>query len=225
MKRFPLFNLFLSQLYNMRKIAPFIIVLLTSFGCAKIYNSPDAQQRASDHKVIAIIPPKVSIAAARKVDPQAIIQQQKTESVNFQQEMYSWLLKRKQQNKIFVNIQDVQTTNVKLERLGYFDNNPLTPEELCEKLGVDGIITSNYALSKPMSDGAAVALGLLVGFWGATNQTTVVMEIHDGQTQKMIWNYNHKVSGSLGSTPARLIDNLMRSASNKMPYTIRTSTI
>jgi hypothetical protein len=132
--------------------------------------------------------------------------------------MYSWLLKRKMQNKIFVEVMDVATTNAKLKKAGYFDDTPMTPAEICEALGVDGIVTSNYSLTKPMSEGGAVALGLLVGFWGSTNSTTVSLEIHDKETKKLLWNYNHKVSGSVGSTPARLVDYLMRNASKNMPY-------
>ena len=154
----------------------------------------------------------------KKVDAEAIKEQQRTESTNFQQEMYSWLLKRKMQNRIFVEIQDVETTNAKLRKAGFFDDNPMSPNEICETLGVDGVITSNYSLTKPMSEGAAVALGLLVGVWGSTNNTTVTLEIHDKETKKLLWNYNHKVSGSVGSSPAQLVDNLMRNASKKMPY-------
>lgn len=194
------------------------IVAMNLSSCAKIYYSPEAKTRASSHKLIAIAPPKVSIAAQKKVDPEAIKEQQKTESTNFQQEMYSWLLKRKMQSRIFVEIQDVATTNAKLKKAGYFDDTPMSPAEICEALGVDGIITSNYSLTKPMSEGGAVALGLLVGFWGSTNTTTVSLEIHDKETQKLLWNYNHKVSGSIGSTPAQLVDNLMRNASKNMPY-------
>ena len=58
-------------------------------SCAKIFYSPDARNLASTHKIIAIIPPKVSIAARKKVDAAALIEQQKTESINFQREMYS----------------------------------------------------------------------------------------------------------------------------------------
>ncbi|HOY19776.1 MAG TPA: hypothetical protein PLC89_20855 [Haliscomenobacter sp.] len=195
-----------------------ILTIVSLNSCAKIYYSPEAKSRAGSHKLIAIAPPKVSIAAQKKVDPEAIKEQQKTESTNFQQEMYSWLLKRKMQNRIFVEVQDVATTNAKLKKAGYFDETPLSPAEICEALGVDGIITSNYSLTKPMSEGGAVALGLLVGFWGSTNTTTVSLEIHDKQTQKLLWNYNHKVSGSIGSTPAQLVDNLMRNASKNMPY-------
>lgn len=195
----------------------FAIALLTS-NCAKIYYSPEAKSRASSHQIIAIAPPKVSIAAMKKVDAEAIKEQQKTESLNFQKEMYSWLLKRKMQNRIHVEILDVETTNAKLKKAGYFDETPMSPSEICEVLGVDGLITSNYSLTKPMSEGAAVALGLLVGVWGSTNNTTVSLEIHDKETKKLLWNYNHKVSGSVGSSPAQLVDNLMRNASKKMPY-------
>ena len=187
-------------------------------GCAKIYYSPDAKSRAGSHQRIAIAPPKVSIAATKKIDAESLKEQQKTESTNFQKEMYSWLLKRKMQNRIFVEILDVETTNAKLMRAGYFDDNPMSPSELCEELGVDGVITSNYSLTKPMSEGAALAIGLLGGFWGSTNNTTVTLEIHDKASQKLLWSYNHKVSGSVGSTPARLVDELMRNASKKMPY-------
>lgn len=196
----------------------FTVGSISLSSCAKIYYSPEAKTRASTHKLIAIAPPKVSIAAQKKVDPEAIKEQQKTESINFQQEMYSWLLKRKMQNRIFVEILDVATTNAKLKKAGYFDDTPMSPAEICEVLGVEGIITSNYSLTKPMSEGGAVALGLLVGFWGSTNTTTVNLEIHDKETKKLLWNYNHKVSGSIGSTPAQLVDNLMRNASKNMPY-------
>lgn len=191
------------------------ICLLTS--CAKIYYAPDARTLASNHHIVAIMPPSVSIAAQRKVDAGSIKEQEITESLNFQNEMYSWMLKRKTQNKFTPELQDMQTTNAKLKKAGY-PETPLSPSEACEILGVDGIITSNYSLSKPMSEGGAIALNLLVGAYGATNQVTVSMSIHDSKTKKMIWNYNHKYSGGIGSNAANLVDGLMKNASKNMPY-------
>lgn len=193
-----------------------ITILLSS--CAKVYFSPDAKSKSNKHKLIALAPPKVTIAARKKVDATAILEQQKAESANFQKEMYAWLLKRKMQNRIFVEILDVETTNAKLRKAGYFDDTPMSPAEMGEILGVDAVLTSNYSLTKPMSDGGAIALGLLVGVWGATNNTTVTLEIHDKEAKKLLWNYNHKLSGSIGSSPASLVDGLMRNASKKMPY-------
>lgn len=195
------------------------VSLMLMSGCAKIYVSPEAKSRTSNHQIIAIIPPKVSIAARKKVDAEAIKEQQRTESRNFQQEMYSWMLRRKMQNRIFVEIQDLETTNALLAKAGY-PETPMSPSEVSALLKVDGVITSNFALSKPISDGAAIAIGLIGGVWGATNNTTVSLEIHDRETQKLLWNYNHEMSGSVGSTPAQLVDNLMRQASKRMPYVV-----
>lgn len=199
------------------KLAFAVALCLAMASCAKIFSSPDAAVLAHKHKTVAIVPPTVSIAARKKVDAEAIKEQQRTESMNFQREMYSWLLKRKMQGKISPEIQDVATTNALLKKAGY-PENPISPAELCELLGVDGVITSNYAISKPMSEGGAVALGLLFGVWGSTNEANVSMDIYDGANKKLIWNYNHKYSGSVGSSPGRLVDGLMRNASKKMPY-------
>ena len=189
-------------------------------SCAKIFYSPDAYILAKKEKIIAIIPPKVSIAASKKIDAESLKEQQKTESGNFQQEMYSWMLKRKMQGKIIPEIQEIETTNAKLAKAMY-PENPLTTEEICSALGVDGIITSNFSLSKPMSEGAAIAVGILFGATGSTNEVHVSLNIDDCPAKKLIFNYDHKFSGSIGSSPARLVDGLMRSASKKMPYIIK----
>jgi hypothetical protein len=197
----------------------FILIAVTFLlqSCAKIFYSPDAFQLARTQRVIAIAPPKVAIAARKNIDGIALIEQQKTESVNFQREMYSWMLKRKMQGTITVDVQDVETTNAKLAKAGFNNGELLTPTDMCNILGVNGILTSNYSLSKPMSEGAAIAFALVVGIWGATNEATVSLSIHDQSAKKMIWNFDHKLSSSLGS-PARLVDALMRQASREMPY-------
>jgi hypothetical protein len=190
------------------------IFLLTS--CAKIFQSPDSRLLASKQKTIAIVLPSVSIAAGRKIEAFALIEQQKTEAINFQNEMYAWLLKRKMQSNLSQEIQDIETTNATLQRAGY-PKFRLTTEELCELLGVDGIINSNFSLSKPMSLGDAL-IETLNGNIGSTNEVHVSLSISDCTAKKLIWNYDHKNSGSFGSSPARLIDGLMRKASKKMPY-------
>lgn len=193
------------------------LVAILFSSCAKIFYSPDAYTLAHNQKIIAIIPPTVSIAAKKKFSAEAIKTQQKTESINFQNEMYSWMLKRKTQGKIYQDIQEIGTTNAKLKKAGY-PENPLTTSELCEILGVDGIMTSNYGLSKPMSDGAAVVEAILVDSRSSTNEVHASLSISDYSSNKLIWNYDYKTSGTLGSSPSKLVDDLMREASKKMPY-------
>jgi len=207
----------------MRPVKILLIVVVTALlfsSCAKIFYSPDAYTLARDQKTFAIIPPSVSIAANKKIDAESMKEQQRTESLNFQKEMYSWMLKRKMQGRINQEIQEVETTNALLKKVGY-PENPLTLTELCSVLGVDGIMSSNYSLSKPMSDVAAVAVAVIVGAWGSTNEVTVSLSINDCMNKKLIFNYDHKYSGSIGSSPARLVDELMREASKKMPYIVK----
>lgn len=198
------------------------IVLLcligTILGCAKIYFSPDARSLAASHKIIAVVPPKVSIAPSKQIDSESLKEQQKTEAINFQKEIYSWLLQRRMQNKIFVEIQDIETTNARLVKAGASDNLAVDPSEMCEILGVDGIVTSNFALAKPMSTGGAIAVGIITGFYGATNAANATVGVFDNKTDKTIWNYSGKLSGSIGSSPSRMVDQLMRVASKNMPY-------
>jgi hypothetical protein len=204
----------------MKTIKQLTIIMLIAVlfsSCAKIYYSPDAYALAHNQKIIAIIPPTVSIVVKMKFNTETVKTQQKTASINFQNEMYSWMLKRKTQGKIFQEIQEIGTTNAKLRRAGY-PSNPLTNAELCEVLGVDGIMTSNYDLSKPMSDGAAVFEAFFVDSRSPTNEVHASLSISDYNSKKLIWNYDYKTSGSLGSSPAKLVDDLMREASKKMPY-------
>jgi hypothetical protein len=204
----------------MKSIKQLTLIVLTAIlfsSCAKIFYSSDAYTLAHNQKIIAIIPPTVSIAAKRKIDAGAMMEQQKTESVNFQKEMYSWMLKRKMQGKISQEIQEIETTNAKLKKAGYPDI-PLTTAELCEVLNVDGIMTSNYGLSKPMSEGLAIAAAILADSWSSTNEVHATLSISDYGSKKLIWNYDYRSSGSLGSTPSKLVNGLMREASKKMPY-------
>ena len=207
----------LNQIIMKKSLVLLIVAAFLLQSCAKVFYTPDARTLAITQNIVAIIPPKVSIAARKKVDGNALIEQQKTESVNLQREMYSWMLKRKMQGTIFVDIQDVETTNAKLSNAGFFNGKVLTPNDMCNILGVDGILTSNYSFSKPMSEGAAIAMAVLAGWWASTNEAVASLSIHDSGTNKMIWNYDHKLSSSL-SSPARLVDELMRQASRKMPY-------
>lgn len=103
----------------MKFIKQVSLVLLFSIlfsSCAKVFYSPDAHTLAQNQKTFAIIPPSISIkSSSKKITAEIIKEQQRTESLNFQKEMYSWLLKRKMQGKITQEIQDIETTNAKLK--------------------------------------------------------------------------------------------------------------
>ena len=73
-------------------------------------------------------------------------------------------------------------------------------------------------MSRPMSEGAAIAVGLLVGFWGNTNKVNATLTVHDSAEGKLLWKYDYAASGSVGSSSKSLSNALMRNASKKFPY-------
>lgn len=194
----------------------FISLLLSS--CAKVYYSPDANMLASAQSKLAILPPKVTINPSKKIFGEQLESMELDQSISIQNELSAWILKRKMQGKITQEIQDVETTNARLKLAGY-PNVPIEPKEMCQILGVDGIISSNFTMSKPMEIGTAIAVSILVGSaFASTNEVITTLKITDCKGEKMIWSYDQKYSGSIGSSPSRLVDALMKNASRKMPY-------
>lgn len=206
-----------SKNNQMKRILPLLILAIIFSGCASIYLAPNGKTIANKHEIIAIVKPKVSIKARKKDNADAIQESQRTSSIEFQQEIYKYMLKRKSKGKILVDIQDVEETNALLAKSGK-DIQFLTTSEICDILGVDGIITSNFGLSKPMSAGGAIALALLAGVGTNTNEVVVTLSIKNCEDKSLIWKYDHKYSGGIGSSPSRLVEGLMRHASKKMPY-------
>lgn len=118
-----------------------------------------------------------------------------------------------------IEVQDPKKTNAILLKNEITDIAKYTPEELAKLLEVDAVITGHFETDKPMSDGASIALGLLVGFWGSTNAATINMSVNNGVDGQLLWNYNKRVAGSLGSSTDMLINTLMRKASRRLAYT------
>ena len=203
----------------MKKILIIILSVSLIFigGCATVYLSPDGQRLSNKHNIMAILPPSIVLKSTKGMDAETVKQQQEDESKVFQQEIYTYMLKRKANRQMVIDIQDVEETNVTLKR-NNLDVSNMTTSELCELFGVDGILSSQFSLSKPMSGGAAVALLFLTGFGGTTNEVTVSLSLKDCSEKSLIWKYDHKYGGGILSSPASLVEALMRDASKKMPY-------
>ena len=153
----------------------------------------------------------------KKMSAETVKQQQEDESKIFQQEIYTYLLKRKTRGQMVINIQDVEETNVAINR-NDLDLTKMTSSEICELLEVDGILSSQFGLSKPMSAGVAIALLLLTDIAGSTNEVRISLSLKDCSTKSLIWKYDHEYSGGILSSPTSLVEKLMRDASRKMPY-------
>lgn len=205
--------------------AIFFLMLLCSSCGPSIYLAQDFRTYAPAHKTVAILPASVNIGLrpkeARNTSGDQMRNMQQQSALDFQSRIYAWLLRRQMQQHYTVEFQDVALTNSMLRKANLTDEDmrTLSPQDLAKMLGVDAVLTTSVRTSKPMSDGAAVALGVLVGAWGATNQANITVNIHDGAAGKLLWKYDFVASGSVGSSPESMVNALMRNASRKFPYT------
>ncbi|WP_372752218.1 hypothetical protein [Mariniflexile sp.] len=213
----------------MKKILfPFLLLVIFQNAMAQtnLYENPNFDELAKAHKIIAIVPFKTQVKLRPKQMKEMSAEQlnriEKSEGESIQTAMYSWFLKRKKRGDLqSLEIQDPRTTTAMLKKqnIDYNTIMDFTPQELAKFLEVDAVISGDFETNKPMSEGASVVLGALFGFFGSTNSATINMSVHDAADGVLLWNYNKKVSGTIGSDTEDLINILMRKASRRLAYT------
>ena len=208
----------------MKKFLLFALICVTLASCGpQIYQASSFKEVKDKHKVVAVMPFEVTIESRKLpkgVTPEMIQEQQRDYGYGIQSDVYGYFLKEMSKNKYTVNFQDVSKTNAILNDAGisYDDLRLKSKDEICQLLGVDAIVSGKAMMSKPMSDGAAIAVGLLVGAWGPTNTVNTTITIHEGNAGDLMWKYDYQASGSIGSSRQSLTNALMRNSSKKFPY-------
>lgn len=211
-----------------KKIAQALLITFLFTSCGpKIYKSADFDTALGKHKTVAILPADVTTQLrpnqAKKLSEEQIADLSTKTGYDIQDKMYSWFLRRSGKFNYTVTFQDVTKTNSLLKQAGieYKDLATKDRSEIAKILGVDAVLQNRSRMEKPMSEGAAVAVGLLVGAWGSTNKVETTINIHDGKTSNLLWKYDYEASGSVGSSTTKLVDALMRNASKKFPYSAK----
>lgn len=200
-----------------------ISFLLISCG-PKIYKSADFDTALRKHRTVAILPADVTTQLrpnqAKKMTEEQIADISQKTGFDIQDKMYSWFLRRSGRFNYTVTFQDVTKTNALLKQAGIGYNDLATKDrsEIAKILGVDAVLQNRSRMEKPMSEGAAVAVGLLIGAWGSTNKVETTINIHDGKSANLLWKYDYEASGSVGSSTTKLVDALMKNAAKKFPY-------
>ncbi|PRY11206.1 hypothetical protein CLV24_1111 [Pontibacter ummariensis] len=208
----------------MQKLLLFVVLCVAFASCGpQIYKAASFQEVSSAHKVVAIMPFDVLIESRKLpkgVTADMILDQQRDYGYGIQNDVYGYFLRQMSKNRYTVTFQDVHKTNSLLEEAGitYEDLRRASKEQICQLLGVDAVVSGSATMSKPMSDGAAVAVGLLVGAWGPTNSVNTTITIHEGAKGELMWKYDYAASGSIGSSRQSLTNALMRNSSKKFPY-------
>ncbi|NVO85281.1 hypothetical protein [Hymenobacter terrestris] len=204
----------------------FMATASTLTACSPtIYLAQDFSSYTPRHKTIAILPAAVTMQLrpnqARNTTAEQMHELEDKSGIDYQEQIYAWLLRRSQQQGYTVGFQDVRQTNALLRESGIpsYELRTHSAQELAKILGVDAVLTTSVRTSKPMSDGAAIAVGVLVGAWGATNQANITVNINESDEGKLLWKYDYVASGSVGSSTENTVNALMRNASKRFPYT------
>jgi hypothetical protein len=200
-----------------------LTVLLVISACASVYQAPDFSKMQQEHKTVALLPPTVTInAQSFKVGtPSAMIEQQNQQEAGaLHRTLYAQFLAQQAKGRYTVEFQDIDDTLARLNQAGLTPTKlmALTRSDIAQQLGVDAVISTRVYRDKPMGAGAAIAGLLLVGASGATNEVQVNLSVHDRKTGRLVWNYDHLVSGGLISSAEGMAKSLMKSISKKFPY-------
>ena len=210
----------------MKKISISIATLLLLLSACepKIYKSAEFYDVASKHKLVAILPADVTIMLrpnqSKKMTAEELEKNRESTAYAIQDKLYSWFLRRSDKFKYTVKFQDVSKTNAVLKEAGltYTDIRLKSKESLSKLLGVDAVISNVTRMDKPMSEGAAIAMSILFGASGSTNNVNTTINIHEANKGDLIWKYDYVAQGSFGSSAENLVNALMRNASRKFPY-------
>ncbi len=195
------------------------IYFLSSCG-PTIYKAENFESSRRNIKTIAILPFFVSIDSKhlpKNISIETLRESEQKTGYEMQNDAYTWLLQRS--NQYTVTFQDVDKTNALLKKANISYDSLLLQDkgDLCKLLGVDATVSGKAALSKPMSEGGAIAMAFLVGVSGSTNKTTATLSIHSSKSD-LLWKYDFTENGGIGSNSESLTKALMKNASRNFPY-------
>ncbi|MFI5131534.1 MAG: hypothetical protein ACHQFX_16140 [Chitinophagales bacterium] len=204
-------------------------VVLTFFAACivcgqrkEIYTHPRFDSIAKDHFLLAILPFDVTInlrpAQKKKLKEGELENLERTEGDSVQSAIQTYFLNQKTKKEFKVNFQDISTTNALLAKNNWTVDSfkVKTREEICQYLGVDGIISGTLLTDKPISE----EVYLILSGWipVKTNSGICTINVHEGEAGELLWKYEKKLSRGLGSGINSVIEAMMRKASRKFPY-------
>lgn len=200
------------------------LLAISALGFAQdkqIYEIANMKEIISTHKIVAILPFNVGITYRKQpkdFDAAANKEAELKLGSDMQTGMYTFLLRKSSDYTVMV--QDVEKTNALLKKNNLLDKlSETNPEEVAKILGVDSVIKCSYSYQKTKSEGGAIVLTLLVGFGtGSVATGTLTMQINDGKSGDLIWRFYKQMSEDVMSSPAAMMERMMRKVGRNFPY-------
>jgi hypothetical protein len=185
------------------------------------YSIPGLKDSIAKHKTVAILPLKTTISykkLPKDFDAEANKAEESKASVNLQQGMYTYLLRKS--DNFSVTFQDVERTNALLKQAGVFQKlDEVLPDSLCKILGVDAVIKSSYAYEKTSSEGAAIVKTVVFGGIGSkTGNGALTMQVYNHNNGALLWRFYKEMNETLTSNANEVMERMMKKVARNFPY-------
>jgi hypothetical protein len=186
-----------------------------------IFEYPNLKSLISTAKKVAILPFNVSISYEKMPKGMSLEQikdNEKAESIQMQQEMYTYLVMKS--DNYSVSFQEVDRTNYLLKKSGVFENlDNILSDSLCRILGVDAIIKSNCAYANTGSEAATIASMVLVHVpIMVRGSGRFVMQINSSKDGETVWRMSKEMREYGLSSANALMERMMRNVGRVFPF-------
>jgi len=185
-----------------------------------IYESNRFDNLSEDHQVLAIMPFLTNLDLKDEISTEELKALEEKEGYAVQNALETYFSQRKKKKKFSVEFQNIKNTNAILAQNDIEFNNidVYTTKQLCNILGVDGIISGTIDLNVLLSKGISTAFDFMDYFLGDANYGRIGVKISDGTTGKLLWKYEKEINKKSGRNTNDLIDRMMKLAARKFPY-------
>lgn len=208
----------------MKQINLFFICIVSTvtFGQKNIYQSEKFESLSKDHKTLAIVPflATLKLDDGERLDKRQLEALEEQEGYAVQNALETYFLKRKKKKRFSVEFQDIKNTNALLAKHNITIENIdiYTTQELCDILGVDGLISGNLTLRVLISKGVPEAMFDFLSLFKESDYGRIAIKISDGDTGKLLWKYEKTINRRSGKNTRAIIEAMMRKLSRKFPY-------
>lgn len=185
-----------------------------------IYESPNFDKLSDNHSTLAILPFLTNLDLKNKMRPKDLKSLEEKEGYAVQNAFETYFSKRRKKKKLPVEFQNTKNTKAILAQKGidYKNIDVFTIKQLCDILGVDGVISGTLDLNVLLSKGVSTDFSITDYFSGNANYGRIGVKISDGSTGKLLWKYEKQIDKKTGKNTTDLIDRMMKLAIRKFPY-------
>jgi len=195
---------------NITKIALLLIGVGILTSCSKkFYESDEMEVMRRKHQSMAVLPPKIGIAADKKPSPSTALSGGKVGSAYDIQKVLIKNLNQRS-DKYSVSIMPVEKTNKKLNQgnTSYYDLYTVkSVKELGNILYVDGILKGEIKSPKPLDEESE-----------DNGKIEVKISLFEANSEELLWEYKDKYEYNEYNSAEKLGNKIFSKISGKLPY-------